>query len=60
MRSFVSVQSGLCMYPIHAFGSEEQKERYLPKMAQGEILGCFGLTEPDAGSNPGAMRTRTT
>jgi len=46
------------MYPIHAFGSEEQKQKYLPKMALGEILGCFGLTEPDAGSNPGAMRTR--
>jgi glutaryl-CoA dehydrogenase len=58
VRSFVSVQSGLCMYPIHAFGSEEQKQKYLPKMALGEILGCFGLTEPDAGSNPGAMRTR--
>jgi glutaryl-CoA dehydrogenase len=58
VRSFVSVQSALCMYPIHSFGSEEQKQRYLPKMALGEILGCFGLTEPDAGSNPGAMRTR--
>ena len=58
VRSFVSVQSGLCMYPIYAFGSEEQKQKYLPKMALGEILGCFGLTEPDAGSNPGAMRTR--
>jgi glutaryl-CoA dehydrogenase len=58
VRSFVSVQSGLCMYPIHAFGSEKQKQKYLPKMALGEILGCFGLTEPDAGSNPGAMRTR--
>jgi glutaryl-CoA dehydrogenase len=58
VRSFVSVQSGLCMYPIHAFGSEEQKQKYLPRMALGEILGCFGLTEPDAGSNPGAMRTR--
>ena len=46
------------MYPIYAFGSEEQKQKYLPKMALGEILGCFGLTEPDAGSNPGAMRTR--
>jgi glutaryl-CoA dehydrogenase len=46
------------MYPIHAFGSEEQKQKYLPKMALGEILGCFGLTEPDAGSNPSAMRTR--
>ncbi len=58
VRSFVSVQSALCMYPIHAFGSEEQKQKYLPKMALGETLGCFGLTEPDAGSNPGAMRTR--
>ena len=58
VRSFVSVQSGLCMYPIYAFGSEEQKQKYLPTMAKGEILGCFGLTEPDAGSNPGAMRTR--
>ncbi len=58
VRSFVSVQSGLCMYPIWAFGSEEQKQKYLPGMAKGEILGCFGLTEPDAGSNPGAMRTR--
>ena len=58
VRSFVSVQSALCMYPIYAFGSEEQKQKYLPKMAKGEILGCFGLTEPDAGSNPGAMRTR--
>ncbi|MGB8769466.1 MAG: acyl-CoA dehydrogenase family protein [Candidatus Korobacteraceae bacterium] len=58
VRSFVSVQSGLCMYPIYAFGSEEQKQKYLAKMALGEILGCFGLTEPDAGSNPGAMRTR--
>ncbi|HTV66341.1 MAG TPA: acyl-CoA dehydrogenase family protein [Bryocella sp.] len=58
VRSFVSVQSGLCMYPIHAFGSEEQKQKYLPKMATGEVLGCFGLTEPDAGSNPGSMRTR--
>ena len=58
VRSFVSVQSALCMYPIYAFGSEEQKQKYLPKMAKGEILGCFGLTEPDAGSNPAAMRTR--
>ncbi len=58
VRSFVSVQSALCMYPIYTFGSEEQKQKYLPKMAKGEILGCFGLTEPDAGSNPGAMRTR--
>ncbi len=58
VRSFVSVQSGLCMYPIYAFGSEEQKQKYLPRMALGEVLGCFGLTEPDAGSNPSAMRTR--
>ena len=58
VRSFVSVQSGLCMYPIYAFGSEEQKQKYLPEMALGEILGCFGLTEPDSGSNPGSMRTR--
>jgi glutaryl-CoA dehydrogenase len=58
LRSFVSVQSALVMYPIHAFGSDEQKERWLPAMAKGEKLGCFGLTEPDAGSNPGAMRTR--
>ena len=49
---------GLCMYPIYTFGSEEQKQRWLPAMATGEKLGCFGLTEPDAGSNPGAMRTR--
>ncbi len=58
VRSFVSVQSGLCMYPIYAFGSEEQKQKYLPKMALGEIIGCFGLTEPDSGSNPASMRTR--
>lgn len=58
IRSFASVQSGLCMYPIHAFGSEAQKEKYLPKMARGELIGCFGLTEPDFGSNPGGMRTR--
>ncbi len=58
VRSFVSVQSALCMYPIYTFGSEEQKQKYLPKMTTGEIIGCFGLTEPDAGSNPGAMRTR--
>ena len=57
VRSFASVQGSLVMYPIHTFGSEAQKERYLPKMARGEIIGCFGLTEPDAGSNPGAMRT---
>ena len=55
-RSFVSVQGSLCMFPIHAFGSEEQKERWLPPMARGEVIGCFGLTEPDAGSDPGRMR----
>ena len=58
IRSFVSVQSALVMYPIYAFGSEEQKDFWLPKLATGEKLGCFGLTEPDFGSNPGGMRTR--
>ncbi len=58
LRSFVSVQGALCMYPIRAFGSEEQKERWLPALARGEAIGCFGLTEPDAGSDPGSMRTR--
>lgn len=58
VRSFVSVQGGLAMYPIWAFGSSEQKERWLPSMAKGTKVGCFGLTEPDAGSDPGAMRTR--
>src|SRR5947209_11885528 len=58
VRSFVSVQSALVMYPIYAFGSEEQKQQWLPKLATGEKLGCFGLTEPDFGSNPGGMRTR--
>src|SRR5213593_609700 len=58
LRSFVSVQGGLVMYPIHAFGSEEQKERWLPAMARGEKIGCFGLTEPDYGSNPAGMITR--
>ncbi|MEN9785321.1 MAG: Glutaryl-CoA dehydrogenase [Pseudomonadota bacterium] len=58
IRSFASVQTSLCMYPIHAFGTEEQKNRYLPKMAKGELIGCFGLTEPDFGSNPGGMITR--
>ena len=57
-RSMMSVQSSLVMYPIHAFGSEAQKRRYLPKLASGEWIGCFGLTEPDAGSDPGGMRTR--
>lgn len=58
IRSFVSVQSALVMYPIYAFGSEQQKDYWLPKLATGEKLGCFGLTEPDFGSNPGEMRTR--
>jgi glutaryl-CoA dehydrogenase len=58
VRSFVSVQSALVMYPIYTFGSEEQKDYWLPKLATGEKLGCFGLTEPDFGSNPGGMRTR--
>jgi glutaryl-CoA dehydrogenase len=56
-RSFVSVQGSLCMFPIWKFGSEEQKQRWLPPMARGEVIGCFGLTEPDAGSDPGSMRT---
>jgi glutaryl-CoA dehydrogenase len=58
VRSFVSVQSALVMYPIHAFGSDEQKNKWLPALQKGEKLGCFGLTEPDFGSNPGGMRTR--
>jgi len=58
LRSFVSVQSGLVMYPIHAFGSEEQKQHWLPRLARGEAIGCFGLTEPDFGSNPAGMLTR--
>jgi glutaryl-CoA dehydrogenase len=58
LRSFVSVQGSLAMFAIHAFGSEAQKERWLPPMAAGEVIGCFGLTEPDAGSDPAAMRTR--
>ncbi|MEW5917653.1 MAG: acyl-CoA dehydrogenase family protein, partial [Gemmatimonadota bacterium] len=57
VRSFASVQGALAMYPIYAFGSEEQKQRYLPRMAKGEIIGCFGLTEPDYGSNPSGMIT---
>ncbi|WP_347350170.1 acyl-CoA dehydrogenase family protein [Intrasporangium sp.] len=56
-RSFVSVQGSLAMFPIHAFGSEEQKQEWLPQMAAGEAIGCFGLTEPDSGSDPGSMRT---
>jgi glutaryl-CoA dehydrogenase len=58
LRSFASVQNALVMYPIYAFGSEEQRTRWLPRLASGELIGCFGLTEPDGGSNPGAMRTR--
>ncbi len=58
LRSFVSVQGALVMYPIHAYGSDEQKEKWLPAMQQGTAIGCFGLTEPDFGSNPGGMRTR--
>ncbi|MEJ2008255.1 MAG: acyl-CoA dehydrogenase family protein [Acidobacteriota bacterium] len=58
LRSFVSVQSALVMYPIHEFGSEEQKQRWLPALQQGKAIGCFGLTEPDFGSNPGGMRSR--
>jgi glutaryl-CoA dehydrogenase len=57
LRSFVSVQGSLAMFPIHAFGSEEQKQRWLPRMASGEVIGCFGLTEPDFGSDPAHMRT---
>ncbi|MCE3011340.1 MAG: acyl-CoA dehydrogenase family protein [Proteobacteria bacterium] len=57
IRSFASVQGALCMYPIHAYGSEDLKKSYLPKMATGEWIGCFGLTEADFGSNPGGMRT---
>ena len=56
-RSFVSVQGSLAMFPIHAFGSEEQKQRWLPGMAAGDLIGCFGLTEPDSGSDPSSMRT---
>ena len=59
LRSFVSVQSSLVMYPIFTYGSKAQKDRWIPKMATGEAIGCFGLTEPDFGSNPSAMRTRT-
>ena len=58
VRSFVSVQGALCMYPIHAYGSEEQKQRWLPEMATGKKIGCFGLTEPGFGSNPAGMLTR--
>jgi len=58
LRSFVSVQGSLCMWPIYTYGSEAQKEKYLPGMAAGELIGCFGLTEADYGSNPGGMITR--
>lgn len=58
LRSFASVQGGLCMYPIHSYGSDEQKEKWLPRMAAGEAIGCFGLTEPDFGSFVQGMRTR--
>jgi glutaryl-CoA dehydrogenase len=57
-RSMASVQSSLVMVPIHEFGTEEQKQKYLPKLATGEYIGCFGLTEPDHGSDPGSMITR--
>ena len=57
LRSFVSVQSSLCMYPIHAFGSEAQKQKWLPRMAKGEVIACFGLTEPHGGSDPANMKT---
>ena len=57
IRSFVSVQSSLCMFPIHAYGSEEQKTKWLPRMARGEVIGCFGLTEPHGGSDPANMKT---
>jgi glutaryl-CoA dehydrogenase len=57
-RSMMSVQSSLVMYPIYAYGTEEQRNKYLPKLAKGELIGCFGLTEPDAGSDPASMKTR--
>jgi glutaryl-CoA dehydrogenase len=57
IRSFVSVQSSLCMYPIYTYGSDEQKQKYLPRMARGEVIGCFGLTEPHGGSDPANMKT---
>ncbi|KTD65341.1 acyl-CoA dehydrogenase family protein [Legionella spiritensis] len=57
LRSFVSVQSSLCMYPVFRYGSEAQKKRFLPAMAAGDVIGCFGLTEPDSGSDPASMRT---
>ena len=57
IRSFVSVQSSLCMYPIYAYGTEEQRRRWLPDMAAGKVIGCFGLTEPQGGSDPANMKT---
>lgn len=60
IRSFVSVQNSLCMYPIFAYGSDEQRKRFLPEMAKGKLIGCFGLTEPDAGSDPASMKTTAT
>ena len=58
LRSFSSVQGGLCMYPVYTYGTEKQKDRWLPPMARGEVIGCFGLTEPDYGSDPGGMLAR--
>src|SRR5258705_7776895 len=58
LRSFASVQGSLAMYPIYAYGSEAQRKKWLPRMAKGEVVGCFGLTEPDFGSNPGGMLTK--
>src|SRR5690606_20399355 len=58
IRSFVSVQSSLCMYPIFAYGSEEQRRQWLPRMATGDVIGCFGLTEPHGGSDPANMKTQ--
>ena len=58
LRSFASVQSGLVMYPIYTYGSDAQKDRWLPRLQSGDAMGCFGLTEPDHGSDPGSMKTR--
>ena len=58
LRSFASVQGSLVMYPIHAYGTDEHREKYLPKLAKAELIGCFGLTEPNHGSDPGSMETR--
>lgn len=59
-RSALSVQSALVMHPIYTFGTKEQKDKYIPKLATGELIGCFGLTEPNHGSDPGSMETRAT